>query len=199
VSSRGRPSGRRPGESGTREAIHCAAARQFADAGFDRTSMRSVAAEAGVDPALVTHFFGSKQRLFVAVTQLPVDPEDVLRVLLDGDRATIGERLARFLVGVFESETGRRRITGMVRAAASEPDAAQMLRELISEQLFGPIAKHLGMEDPLLRATFAGAQTVGLVMARYIVAIEPLASATPEQVVAAIAPNYQRLLTEPLT
>jgi AcrR family transcriptional regulator len=198
MAERGRPTGRRPGDSGTREAIQAAARRQFAELGFDRTSMRSVAIEAGVDPGLVKHYFASKSQLFVAVVELPVDPSLILPVLLEGDRAAIGERLARFLVGVFETEAGRRRITGIVRSAVSEPEAARMVKEMITTRLFTPIAEHLDADQPELRAAFVGSQTIGLVMARYIVGIEPLASASPDQVIAAIAPVYQRYLDEPL-
>jgi AcrR family transcriptional regulator len=192
-----RPSGRRPGDSGTREAIQRAAARQFAELGYDRTSLRRIAAEAGVDPALVTHFFGSKQQLFVTVAELPFDPAAALPHLLT-DETGAGERLARFLVGVLESEQGRRRMTGLVRAAASEPTAAAMVRELVETKLIGALAKELGADQPALRASLAGSQVVGLVTARYIVGVEPLASTDPETVIAAIAPVLQHYLTEPL-
>jgi AcrR family transcriptional regulator len=191
-------SGRRPGDSGTREAILQAARRQFAERGYDRTSLRSVALEAGVDPTLVSHFHGSKQQLFVTVVELPFDPAAVLPGVLTGDRSTVGVRLARFLVGMLESDDGRRRMTGLVRAAASEPEAARLVRELITRRVFAPIAESLGVDDAPLRASLVGAQVVGLVMARYVVAVEPLASADPAAVADAIAPNLQRLLTEPL-
>src|SRR3712207_2530690 len=113
-----RRSGRRAGDSGTREAILEAAGRLFAEQGYDRTSMRAIALEAGVDPALVSHFHGSKQALFVASVELPYSPSEVLPRLLAGDRDTVGVRLAEFLVGVLESEEGRRRFTGIIRAAA---------------------------------------------------------------------------------
>jgi len=195
---RRRPSGRRPGDSGTREAILAAARRLFAEQGYDRTSLRQIAAEAGVDPTLVTHFHGSKQRLFVTVVELPVDLRAALPGLLAGDRATLGERLARFILGVLESEEGRRRVIGLVRAAASEPEAARLVRELVTRELFAPMVEHLGAPDAPLRASLLGAQTVGLVMARHVVGVEPLASAEPERVAAAIAPVLQHLLTGPL-
>jgi AcrR family transcriptional regulator len=190
--------GRRPGDSGTREAILRAARRQFSELGYDRTSLRSIAAEAGVDPTLVSHFHGSKQQLFVTVVELPFEPAVVLPRLLSGDRETVGLRLARFFVGVLESEQGRQRITGLVRAAASEPEAARMLRELVTRELFGPIAASLGTPDARLRASYVGSQLVGLVMARYVVGVEPLASRTPDEVARTIAPVLQRYLTEPL-
>ena len=193
-----RPTGRRPGDSGTREAILRAARRQFAELGYDRTSLRGIAVEAGVDPALVSHYHGSKQRLFVTVVELPFQPAEVLPRLLGGDRDSIGERVARFLAGLLGSDEARGRVIGLIRAAASDPEAARMVRELITEQLFTPIAEVLGSDQPRLRASFLGAQTVGLVMARYIVAVEPLASIDAETVVSVLAPNIQRLLVEPL-
>ncbi len=195
---RRRPTGRRPGDSGTREGILLAARRLFAAQGYDRTSLRQVALEAGVDPTLVTHFHGSKQALFVAVVELPFDPPAVLPGLLAGDRATMGERLARFVVGVMESVEGRARMTGLVRAAASEPEAARLVRERVTAELFAPITAHLGADDAPLRASLLGAQTVGLVMARHVVAVEPLASVPPERLASVLAPILQHLLTEPL-
>src|SRR4051812_39019492 len=94
MTTRGRPSGRRPGDSGTREAILSAARRQFAEQGYDRTSVRGIALEAGVDPSLVVHFHGSKQQLFVRVVELPVDPAVVVAAVLGGERETTGVRLA---------------------------------------------------------------------------------------------------------
>lgn len=195
---RSKPSGRRPGDSGTRDAIAEAARRQFAARGYDRTSLRSVAAEAGVDPALVTHFYGSKQQLFVTVAELPFQPADVLGPLVGGDPQGAGLALARFFVGVLESPEGRRRVTGLVRAAASEPEAARLVRERIAAELLTPIAERVSADQPELRASFMASQTVGLVMARYIVAVEPLASADPDVVIRAIAPVLQRYLTDPL-
>ena len=193
-----RRSGRRPGTSGARGAIAAAAGELFAERGYDRTSLRAIAAAAGVDPALVTHYFGSKQRLFVEVTQLPVDPELVVAQLLDGPREEAGRRLARFLVGVLESPEGRARVTGLVRSAASAPEAAAMLRQLIETRLVGPIAGALGTDRPELRATLVGTHVVGLVMVRLVVGVEPLASAPAAEVAAALAPVLQHYLTGPL-
>jgi AcrR family transcriptional regulator len=193
--SQARRSGRRPGGPDTRSEIAAAAGRLFAERGYDRTSMRAIAAEAGVDPALVTHYFGSKQKLFVSSVQLPIDPAVVLAQVVDGGGEGAGERLARAVVAVLESPQGRERATSIVRAAASEPEAAALLREQITEQLFGPVASALGGDEPELRANLVGSQFVGLVMARYVVGIEPLASVERETVVRALAPVLQHYLT----
>jgi AcrR family transcriptional regulator len=189
------PAGRRPGQSGTREAIAAAARRRFARDGYDRASLRAIADEAGVDPALVSHFYGSKEELFVAVVALPFDPAEVLPSLLAGEQRSIGLRLAVFIVSTLESEEGRVRIVGRIRAAASEPRAAALVRELVERDLLVPLAENIGADQPSLRASLLGAQVVGLTMARYIVGVEPLASLPADAVAAIIAPTLQRLLT----
>jgi AcrR family transcriptional regulator len=194
-----RPVGRRPGSSGTREAILAAAGRHFAQHGYDRASLRGIAAEAGVDQKLIAHFFGSKQQLFVAAVGLPFNPGEVLPAILAGDPDSIGERLAEFLVEVLEQPELHQRLTGIVRAAASEPEVARMLREFLTRELFVPAAELLGSEDGPFRANLVGSQIVGLVMARYVVQIEPLASMAPTAVGAAVAPTLQRYLLGPLS
>jgi AcrR family transcriptional regulator len=189
-----RRSGRRPGPSGTREAILVAARRQFAAQGYDRTSMRGIAAEAGVDQALVAHFFGSKQRLFVEVVRMPFDPVEVLPRLLEGDRAALGERLARFLVSILDDPEARGRALGVVRAAATEPEAARMLREFLEGEVWAPLAEQLAVADASLRVTLVASQIVGLIMARHVIEAEPLRSLSGEELAAWVAPTLQRYL-----
>jgi len=189
-----RRSGRRAGPSGTRAAILAAARRQFAAQGYDRTSMRGVAAEAGVDQALVAHFFGGKQRLFVEVVRLPFEPSAVMPLLLEGGRETIGERLAAFVASVLDSPDGRARILGVVRAATSEPEAARMLREFLRGELWAPLAEQLGVEDAELRVTLCGSQIVGMVMARHVIGVEPLVALSRDELTALLAPTFQRYL-----
>lgn len=194
----GRRRGRRSGVSVTREAIAEAARLLFGEDGYDRVTVRAIAREAGVDPSLVIHFFGTKERLFLSVAGLPIPPHEIIARLVEGERSGAGLRLARFVVGLLEDRRERARITSVVRAAASEPSAAELLRELLSRELMLPIAETLGVEDAALRANLAGSQVVGLIMARYVVGVEPLASAPPETIVAAVAPTLQRYLAEPL-
>jgi AcrR family transcriptional regulator len=191
--------GRRPGESGTREAIAQAARRRFAELGYDRATLRGIAAEAGVDAALIVHFFGSKQRLFVSVMGFPFSPSEVIPGIVGPGLEGAGERLARFILSLLEDPAGRDRVTGIVRAAASEPEAARAVRDLLTRELIGTFVRHLGVPDADLRATLVGSQVVGLVMARYVVKVEPLASLEPDAVVRAITPTLQRYLEEPLT
>ena len=192
-------SGRRPGDSGTREAIEGAARRQFAELGYDRTSLRQVAREAGVDPTLVSHFYGSKQQLFVTVVELPFRPAEVLPQLLEGDPGELGLRLARFILGVFESAQSRGQVIGIVRSATSEPEAARLVRDMLTREVLTPLAEGLGVADAEFRAGLLGSQVIGMIMARYIVAIEPLASRDAAEVALAIAPNLQHYLTGDLS
>jgi AcrR family transcriptional regulator len=191
--------GRRRGESGTRDAIPAAAREQFAERGYDRATLRAIAADAGVDVALISHYFGSKQRLFVTVMGFPFSPRDVVPQIVGPGLEGAGERLARFILSLLEDPAGRARVTGIVRAAASEPAAARAVRELLTRELIGAFVENLGVPDADVRAGLVGSQVVGLVMARYIVAVEPLASLEPEAVVRAIAPTLQRYLEDPLS
>jgi AcrR family transcriptional regulator len=186
--------GRRPGPSGTREAIAAAAQRQFAERGYDRATIRGIAAEADVDPALVSHYFGSKQELFAAVTNLPWGLEEAMPGIVDGPKSKIGERFAEFLVGVLEDPDSRRIVTGMVRAASSQPDAARLVRKLVTDRVLEPISAALESDQPWLRAGLINTEMVGLVTARYVVGLEPIASLPPDRLARAIAPNLQHYL-----
>lgn len=172
-----------------------AARRQFAEGGYARTSLRAVALEAGVDPALVVHYFGGKVALFEAAVQLPFEPAQVLPVLLAQGPDGLGERLVRFVLGVLESEQGRTRMVGLVRAAATEPEAAAAIRSLLTRELLTPLAQQLGVGGAELRSGLVASQLVGLTMARHVVGIEPLALATVDQLAAALGPTLQRYLT----
>ena len=187
--------GRRPGASGTREAILDAARRAFAEHGYQRATIRGVADLAGVDPALVHHYFGTKQELFVAAVQLPVNPVEQLTAVLADSPDQVGERLVGVFLSIWDHTADRSPLLALVRSAVGDEGAAAMLREFITEELVGQIAGRLGGADARLRATLVGSQLIGLAMARYIIRVEPLASAPAAQVVAAIGPTLQRYLT----
>jgi AcrR family transcriptional regulator len=190
--------GRRAGDSGTRDAILRAARQQFSELGYDRTTVRGIAAEAGVDPALISHFYGPKQQLFIAVVELPFDPATVIPALLTGDRDEVGRRLAAFVVGVMESLEGQQRLLSLVRAATAEPEAARLIRELVSRELFQPMVAGLGTGDADLRAALIGANVVGLFMARHVIAVAPLAALNADALTSTYAPIFQRILVDPL-
>jgi AcrR family transcriptional regulator len=192
------PAGRRAGTSVTREAILEAARDAFARAGYDGTSIRAVARAAGVDPALVHHFFKSKEDLFLAAVAVPINPEAILAPLIAGGRENLGEGLARLFLGLWEDAALRLQLVAMVRSSLASEAAAALLREFVSRQLAGRLAIALDLPQARLRATLAGSQLAGLAMVRYVVGVEPLASAPIETVVAAIAPTLQRYLTGPI-
>jgi AcrR family transcriptional regulator len=198
VTAAHRSVGRRPGTNQTREEILDAARRLFAELGYDRTTLRGIAAAAEVDVALVSHYFGGKQRLFAEVATLPYDPAAIVPRLLTGPREQIGRRLAEQVLGLLENPDSRRQITALIRAAASEEEAAELIRERINREMLMPLATGLGSPDAPLRAALTGSQVVGLVMARHIVGIQPLPGTARDRLIAAIAPTLQRYLAGPL-
>jgi len=190
--------GRRPGSgtrgSGTREAIEAAAKRQFAERGYPGTTLRSIAAEAGVDLRLVTYFFGTKQELFVRVVELPFEPAMYAELAAPG-REGLGRRLAALVLTMLDSESVRQVLTGLVRAAASEEAAAVLVRQLLVTRMLGPLAEVLGGPDPELRASLMGSQIAGLVLARHVVGLPRLAEVPTDVLVAAIGPVFEHYLT----
>jgi AcrR family transcriptional regulator len=187
--------GRRPGDTQTRDAILAAARKLFAERGYDGASMRAIAAEAGVDASLVVHFFGSKAGLLVAAIEWPFDPEDELpRLLADGPEH-VGVHLARLLVDTWDREGSRHAIMTLLRAATTEPRSAELLRTFIQLRLFGPLLARLGSDQPEIRGELCASQMLGLGLARYVIRFEPLASADGDRVVAWAGPTLQRYLT----
>jgi AcrR family transcriptional regulator len=187
--------GRRPGTTSTREEILKAAGRLFGERGYHGATMRAIAAEAGVDAALVVHFFGNKAALLGEAVQWPFDPEVEMPKLLADGRHHVGMQLAGLFVRTWDSEGSRNPILILLRAATTEPQAAEMLREFLRLRLFAPLMDRLGSDRPELRTDLVASQLVGLGIARYVLHLEPLASAKPEGVVAWISPTLQRYLT----
>jgi AcrR family transcriptional regulator len=187
--------GRRPGDSGTRDAILEAARGEFAQHGYDRATIRNVARGAGVDPALVHYFFGTKTELFAAAMQLPINPAELVQALLAGERDLIGERLVGTFLSVWDHAANRDVFIGLIRSAVTDERAAAMLREFAVRELFGRVAVTLGTPDAELRASLVFSQIFGLAVARYILRIEPLASAPGPVVAAAVGPTVQRYIS----
>jgi AcrR family transcriptional regulator len=188
--------GRRPGNSGTREAILDAARRAFAERGYQQATIREVAGIAGVDPALVHHYFGTKQDLFVAAVEIPVNPFEAFVALVSEEGLeTLGERLLGLFLSVWDQTEQHSPVLALIRSAVSEERAAAMLREFMTEEILGRIARELGTPDATLRTNLVASQLLGLIMARYVIRIEPLASAPAPVLVAAIGPTLQRYIT----
>jgi AcrR family transcriptional regulator len=191
--------GRRPGASGTRGAILDAARRAFAEQGYQRATIRGVAELAGVDPALVHHYFGTKQELFVAAVRLPVNPVEQLTTVLAAEPDQVGPRIVETFLSIWDHAAGQNPLLALIRSAVADEQAAALLREFITEEVLGPIAARLGSPDARLRATLVGSQLIGLAVARYIIRVEPLASTASAEVAAAVGPTVQRYLTGEVT
>lgn len=190
-------SGRRTGAGETKQAILRVAREVFHAQGYAGATMRSIAAGAGVDPALIHHYFESKRSLFVAAMQLPIDPQRVVQALTGGNRAQLGETLVGLFFSVWESPDADPFIA-VLRSAMTHEDAAAMLRDMVSQEVIGPVAETLNVDNPELRTSLVGSHMAGLAMMRYIIGLEPLASADPDLLVEAVGPAVQRYLTEPL-
>jgi len=192
-----RRAGRRPGTSGSRDAILRAARRRFGALGYERTTIRGIAGEAGVDPALVLHFFGSKEDLFAESIRLVIDPGALVPAILAGPRTRLGERVVRVALELWGRPEIRDVFLSILRSAASNEAAAAALRRFITREVLMPLAEASGMPNAPLRAALTGSQIVGMAVARYVVKVEPLASADPDEVARWIGPTLQRYLTEP--
>jgi AcrR family transcriptional regulator len=186
--------GPRADAADTRGAVLQAARARFAAHGYDGTRLRDVAADADVDVALVSYFFGSKDGLFAAAMTLPINPARIVEELAAAGTERLGERLARTLLTRLDAADGGA-FVGLVRSAAGNEQAAELLRGFVEREVLGRLARAVDAPDPELRAALAGSQVVGMVMARYVVRVRPLADADPETIVAAVAPTLQRYLT----
>ncbi|MBF6340439.1 TetR family transcriptional regulator [Nocardia abscessus] len=188
--------GRRPGQSGAREAILAAARARFADAGFDKTSVRAVATDAGVDPALVHHYFGTKQQLFAAVVQLPVDPEATLRIIEAAPLEELGETIIRAVLGVWDSPAGPG-VVALVRSILAGTDDPVLARTFVLEVVLERVRLRIATpeDDGRVRVGLVASQMMGVLVGRKIVGVEPLASMPAAELVAAVGPTLQRYLT----
>ncbi|CAM5395060.1 Transcriptional regulator OS=Streptomyces glaucescens OX=1907 GN=SGLAU_19030 PE=4 SV=1 [Streptomyces glaucescens] len=196
---RGRPRRAESGAAGdTRDRILAAAREQFSEHGYEKTSVRGIAKAAGVDSALVHHYFGTKEQVFQAAVETVFAP--ALRapdVIFEGPADEVGERFARFLFGVWENPVTRTPLLAVLRSAVNNEVAAAVFRRLVTSQLLRRVAGRLDLPDAELRAELAAAQLVGVAMMRYVIKLEPLASADMDVIVARVAPVVQRHLTHP--
>lgn len=189
--------GRRPGAPDTRSAILEAAREGFAASGFAGTSVRAVAAAAGVDAALVHHYFGSKEDLFVAALELRLNPREAIAPVVAAGADHAGEALMRLFVTVWDDPEVSLPLRVLVRGI-SDPPTQRLMRDGFTQIVLWPIGLALGLDQPERRMSHVGSQLVGLMVVRYLLAIEPLASMPPETVVATYAPVLQGFMTGPL-
>ncbi|PZS36470.1 MAG: TetR family transcriptional regulator [Pseudonocardiales bacterium] len=186
--------GRRPGPTNTPETILAAARGLFAERGFHGTTIRDVATQAGVNAALVHHYFGTKDRLFVAALNLPLNPAEAIeRLVAAGPREEFAERFVRFFISVWRDPVTGQPLQAVLRSATSTEQGAAMVRNLVENVLLDRACSALGV--PKLRVAVALSHLLGLVLGATIVRIEPLASATDDELVELIAPTIQRYLS----
>jgi AcrR family transcriptional regulator len=189
--------GRRAGGADTRGEILAAARVSFAERGYAGTSVRAVASAAGVDSALVHHYFGSKDDLFLAALEFPVDPRAVMAEVAAGPREELGVRLLRGFLSVWDRPEARQPLVAVVRSGIAGEPARSMVETALQRLVFGTLASVLELDDADRRVALVASQMVGLVVARYVLSLEPLASMPAEEVVAWLGPTVQRYLTAP--
>ncbi|TDD68242.1 TetR/AcrR family transcriptional regulator [Actinomadura darangshiensis] len=191
--SKGRGPGRRPGPTETREKILAEARDLFAEKGYDGASLRAIARAAGVDPALVHHFFGNKEGVFIEAMRFPVDPSVLLPRIMSFPRERLGEMMVRTFLDVWGDDDRRAPMLAMLRSAMTNERAAALLREFVASALFGRASQ--ATEAPPLGIQAAAGQMIGLMILRYVLRIEPLASASEDDLIDLVAPTIQRYLT----
>lgn len=189
---------RRASEADGRAAIIEAATEEFSATGYDGASLRAVARRAGVDAALVHHYFATKADLFAATLDLPVRPDRIAVDVLKGPRDEIGTTVVRTLVTRFADPRTRTTIITLVRTALGHEFAGRMLRQFLLRELLQRITAELGLDDGERRAAFAASQILGLIVARYGLRLGPLAEASDDEVVQAVGPVVQWYLTRDL-
>ncbi|WP_191563146.1 TetR/AcrR family transcriptional regulator [Janibacter melonis] len=192
--------GRRGGDADTRAEILAVALEHFAAKGYDATSLRGIAREAGVDPALVHHYFEGKSALFAEVIGMPADPAALVSHVLAGPQEHVGEALARTFFSVWDPPEGRMRFQGVIRAAVGFEGASRMVHEFVVREIFGRVAGELaartgrGADDAALGAGLAAAQVVGVGLLRYVLEVPALVDVEVDELVARLAPVLQRHL-----
>lgn len=169
-----------------------AARAEFAERAYDGASIRAIAARAGVDPALVHHYFGTKEQLFLAAMEIPFVPSEVAGQIVTGPMGTIGERAVRMWLAIWGDPVKRAPFLALLRSAMTHDAAAALLRQLASRVMLARVVSGLEIPDRELRAEAAVAHLLGVALMRYVVKIEPLASVPDEELVTLVGPVIQR-------
>ena len=200
MTGEGRKRGRRPAGEDTRALILAAAREEFATKGYAAASLRAVARGAGVDPALVHHYFHGKEDLFTATLDAPANPAALLGgVLAESDGLEgVGAQVVATFLRVWDDPDAQTRLRAMLRNALDHEAALQALREYVVGDVLGRIGARMPPEEAPLRMSLVGSQLVGLAVGRYVVGLPGLVSATPEELVASVGPTLQRYLTGPV-
>ena len=194
TTARGR--GRRPGGVDTRAAIIVAARAQFAAKGYDKASIRGIARDAGVDPALVHHYFAGKAQLFAETVDLYVDPTVVVGRIFEGDPARLGWRVIETFLLLWDPPERRQVLVALLRSSMTSDEGARALREFLNREIFGRIALATGASDPQLRGSLAGAQMLGMAVMRYVLKVPALVDAPNALIVERLGPILQAHLVD---
>ena len=185
-----KPRGRRPGRADTRGTICRAALTLFSTIGYDKVSLRAIAREADVDPALIHHYFSSKSDLFAqTVLDLPLDADRLVSDVLAGPRDQIGQAaVAAFLAAYDGPDGGRERFTAMLRSAVAEEVVQRPMSEFMSKEVFGAIAERLGHVNFKLRGQLAVSLVLGMALSRYILRLPTLTAASDQMIIEELRP-----------
>ncbi|MBW8761969.1 MAG: TetR family transcriptional regulator [Microbacterium sp.] len=186
--------GRPRGGSDSRERIIAAAVDEFGEQGYEASTIRAIATRAGVDSALVHHYFGTKADLFAEAVGIPMRPDIDVPGILDGPRDEVGERLVRYVLESFEQPEVRRRGVMLIRTAIGSRLSTPLLAGFLSRELIGRIAKRLAVDDAELRATLIASQIAGMLLTRYVLKLGPIAAAPVDELVTRVGPTVQRYL-----
>ncbi|WP_460002789.1 TetR/AcrR family transcriptional regulator [Microbacterium xylanilyticum] len=186
--------GRPRGESGSRDLIVTAAEHEFGEHGYDGATIRAIAGRAGVDSALVHHYFGTKADLFAEVIGIPLRPDIDVPAILEGPREEVGERVVRYVLEAFERPEVRRRGVTMIRVAIGSKVMSPPLVGFLSRELIGRITARLDTPDATLRAALVASQMAGLLVTRYVVKLPAIADVPVDEIVARVGPAIQRYL-----
>jgi AcrR family transcriptional regulator len=187
--------GRRAGPSETKELIRKAARERFVNEGYGSSSLRSIAADAGVDVALISYYFGSKRGLFNAAMSLTVNPAEMIEAALEGDLETLPTRMLRGLLALWDDPASAGPLLALLRAAATDPAVGRLTAEAVERGIVIPLAAGIGGEDALRRAASLSAQLSGVILSRYLLRVEPIASMSADEVVDALEPSLARTLS----
>jgi AcrR family transcriptional regulator len=191
--------GRRPAGQDTRTALLAAARVVFSESGYEGATVRAIAGRAGVDAAMVNHWFGGKESLFAqAVLEVPFDPRELVETLLDGPSVDLGARIVHTFLTRWDG-TGGDIFTALIRSVAGHQQVADALRDFFIKHFFGKLVSQVSEDNTELRATLCASQLIGMGVIRYVAKFEPLASTDIAIMVAAVGPNIQRYLTGELT
>jgi AcrR family transcriptional regulator len=184
--------GRRPGKPNTKAEILASARAEFAVSGYERATIRSIASLANVDPALVMHYFGSKEQLFAASLELPVNPATVMRQVFEATDCDIGEILIRTMLTVWDTDVGGGQFIAALRSATSVGPINETVREFIHRSILETIADALEGPGADLRASLIASQLVGLLVGRYVLQFPALVEASVDELAASVGPTIGR-------